>query len=77
MTSTRRNIHGLRDAMFDVLDQLRDGSISLRMARSQMEAAKTICLTVACERQELDVIQKQIEINERMNLITKKAIDHV
>ena len=67
--SVSRTVPGLRDSMFDVLDQLRGGKISLRAARVQLETAKTICLTVACEYKELQVFQKQIEVEERMRVI--------
>lgn len=77
MTSVNRNIHGLRDAMFDVLDLLRAGKITLSQARAQMETAKTICLTVACERQELEILQRQIELDERVSLMSnRRVIEH-
>ena len=75
-----RSVHGLRDAMFDVLDNLREGTISLRQARMQMEAAKTICLTVAYERQEIEILHRQIELSERIKVIDdkrqQKVIEH-
>ena len=64
--SVSRTVPGLRDAIFDVLDQLRSGEITPRAARVQLETAKTICLTVACEYRELQVFQKQIEIEEHV-----------
>ena len=69
MNNVKRSVPGLRDAMFDVLDQLRSGDITARAARVQMEAAKTICLTVACERTELHVIQQQIELDQKIQQV--------
>jgi hypothetical protein len=66
MNEVSRTVPGLREAMFDVLDQLRGGDISHRAARAQLETAKTICLTVACEYRELQVLQKQIEIEHQV-----------
>jgi hypothetical protein len=79
MNKVSRTVPGLRSAMFDVLDQLRGGEISHRAARSQMETAKTICLTVVCERQELEVVQKQIEVERQIAQLEdqRKVIEHV
>ena len=71
--SVSRTVPGLRDSMFDVLDQLRSGDISLRAARVQLETAKTICLTVACEYRELQVFQKQIEIDNHMKRLEDQS----
>lgn len=78
MNNVDRNIVGLRDAMFDVLDKLRTGDVSHRTARLQMETAKTICLTVATEYTELKVLQKQIEVQEKIKLLedNSRVIDH-
>ena len=72
MNNVHRNIPGLRDAMFDVLDQLRRGEITLSKARVQLEAAKTICLTVASERMELQVLQQQIELEQKVAQLEHK-----
>ena len=78
MNGVSRTVPGLRDAMFDVLEKLRNGDISHRGARVQMEAAKTICLTVACEYRELQVLQKQIEVEHQVALLedNSRVIDH-
>jgi hypothetical protein len=70
---------GLRDAMFDVLENLRNGEITVKDARAQLEAAKTICLTVACERTELQIFQQQIELDEKLGRLEDKrrTIEHV
>lgn len=73
MTDVMRTVPGLRDAMFDVLDQLRRGEVSLRAARAQLDAAKTICLTVACEYRELQVLQKQIEVERQVNQLEHQS----
>jgi len=76
----QRTAHGLRDAMFDVLDDLREGNISARQAKVQMEAAKAVCMTIEYERQELAVVRDQIELDERLKVIegarNAKAIEH-
>lgn len=79
MRKLNRSIHGLRDSMFDVLEQLRNKEISLSQAKAQMEAAKAVCMTVACEREELEVMQKQIELEEKLSLVQnrREAIEHV
>jgi len=79
MNNVHRNIPGLRDAMFDVLDQLRKGEITLSKARVQLEAAKTICLTVACERTELQVLQQQIELEQKVAQLEnqRRVIEYV
>ena len=79
MSAVIRSVPGLRDSMFDVLDKLRSGEISQGAARTQMEAAKTICLTVACERTELDVLQKQIQVQHQVEQLEdqRRVIDHV
>ena len=78
MSTVNRTVPGLRDAMFDVLEALRGGKISLQAARTQLETAKTICMTVACERTELQIIQHQIELESRMAQIEdqRKVIDY-
>lgn len=78
MKNVARNVQGLREAMFDVLDRLRNNDITLREARAQMETAKTICLTVACERTELQVLQYQIELEQKIQQIEdKRVIEYV
>lgn len=78
MNPVGRSVPGLRDSMFDVLDQLRNGKITHRAARVQMEAAKTICLTVHSEHRELQVIQKQIEVEDQLKRIEdQRVIEHV
>ena len=79
MKNVSRSVPGLRDAMFDVLDQLRRGEISQKVAKAQMETAKTICLTVVCERQELEVVQKQIEVQRQIEQLEdqRKVIEYV
>ncbi len=73
----QRSISGLRDAMFDVLDQLRNGEITQSMARTQMEAAKAVCMTVVCEMRELEVVQKQIELEQQVQQLTDgRVIQH-
>lgn len=69
MSKVDRSASGMRDAMFDVLDQLRAGHISTRQARAQMEAVKSVCLTLHYERQEVQLVREQIELDERMRVI--------
>ena len=71
--SVSRTVPGLRDAIFDVLDKLRSGDITPRAARVQLETAKTICLTVHCEYRELQVFQKQIEIDNHMKRLEDQS----
>ena len=73
MSKVNRSAGGMRNAMFDVLDKLRAGEISPRQARAQMEAVKSVCLTLAYERQEIQLIKEQIELDERMKLIEGTA----
>jgi protein tyrosine phosphatase len=81
MSKVNRNASGLRDAMFDVLDQLRAGQITARQARAQMDAVKHVCLTLQYERQEVQLIKEQIELDEKMRLIqgqvNHRSIEHV
>jgi hypothetical protein len=69
MSKVQRNASGMRDAMFDVLEQLRNREISPRQARAQMEAVKSICMTLQYERQEMMLIKEQIELDEKMKII--------
>lgn len=75
-----RTAHGLRDAMFDVLDQLREGKITARQAKMQMEAAKAVCMTIEYERRELALVREQIELDEKLKIIegavNAPAIEH-
>ena len=78
MNNVNRSIPGLREAMYDVLDKLRQGDLSLSAARVQVDTAKTICLTVVSEYKELQVLQKQIEVQNQVALLenNSKVIDH-
>ena len=67
--SVTRTAHGLREAMFDVLDQLRAGSITQRQAKAQIEAAKAIFLTVELERKEVQLMREQIELEQNLKII--------
>lgn len=71
--SVSRSAHGLREAMFDVLDQLRSGEISHRQAKAQIETAKAIFLTVELERKEVQLMREQIELEENLKLIEGSA----
>lgn len=73
--AVNRSTHGLRDSMFDLLDALRDGKVSLSQARMQVEVAKAICLTVVCERHELDILQRQIALDDKMTA-RSRVIEH-
>lgn len=70
-----RTTHGLREAMFDLLEGLREGRVSLSQARVQVEVAKAVCLTVVCERQELEILQRQIALDDQMTR-RAKVIEH-
>lgn len=74
MSKVQRSASGMRDAMFDVLEQLRNGEISPRQARAQMEAVKSICMTLQYERQEMMLIKEQIELDEKMRVIEGSAV---
>ena len=80
MSKVGRNASGLRESMFEVLDKLRAGEISVRQARAQMEAVKSVCMTLAYERQEVMLIKEQIELDERMRMIEgrreNKRLEH-
>ena len=75
MAKVHRSGAGMREAMFEVLDQLRDGDISQRQAKAQMEAVKAVCMTLAYERQEVQLIKEQIELDEKMRVIDGSRSD--
>ena len=64
-----RTAPGLRDAMFDLLDDLRNGRATPPQARAQCETADRIMDTVRMEAMELAVMQAQLEMRRSLKLL--------
>ena len=64
-----RTAPGLRDAMFDLLDDLRNGRTTPPQARAQCETADRIMDTVRMEAMELSVMRAQLDMQRDLKLL--------
>lgn len=60
----QRTADGLRDALFDLLDGLREGTVKQSQARVQCEVAKQIIETVKMELTQIAVLRQNLELEK-------------